>query len=342
LWVAPDRTVHYVPSGTRATTRVALHHRLAEASNGPDPGYPGRLFFLPYSPNSSGLGVVGEIGGRPFAPTRIPVKFCFLWTAVILDGGTSGRCGLPMYERGGVTIWDRECLQSSASECLASIFFPRGPGRVAGLVALIILLSNNGLENAGRETATPARFSLHHIHTDEDNHDHLQARRPPTTRRPSRDWTGSSANWRKEEERSYGSASVRRGSGKCLVRSGATGPSTWVCGYRSPTTNAMLRRRSSGGWAQFSQHTLGKAMDFFIPGARLLGGVAGCGPAFAARGAWATILPLDRRFVHLDVGSVRQLAAHEVTINSPACSRTGRTVHVPSDGHPFVRLRTGL
>ena len=41
-----------------------------------------------------------------------------------------------------------------------------------------------------------------------------------------------------------------------------------ICGYRSPETNSMLRRRSSGV-AEFSQHTLGKAIDFYIPGVPL-------------------------------------------------------------------------
>src|SRR5438445_2269829 len=37
-----------------------------------------------------------------------------------------------------------------------------------------------------------------------------------------------------------------------------------ISSYRSPATNAMLRRRSSGV-ARFSQHMLGHAMDSFIP-----------------------------------------------------------------------------
>ena len=41
-----------------------------------------------------------------------------------------------------------------------------------------------------------------------------------------------------------------------------------VCGYRAPATNTMLRRRSRGV-AQFSQHTIGKAVDFYIPGVPL-------------------------------------------------------------------------
>ena len=40
-----------------------------------------------------------------------------------------------------------------------------------------------------------------------------------------------------------------------------------VSAYRSPATNSMLRSRSKGV-AQKSQHMLGKAMDFYIPGVR--------------------------------------------------------------------------
>ena len=51
-------------------------------------------------------------------------------------------------------------------------------------------------------------------------------------------------------------------------RSGATDYINVVSGYRSPNTNALLRTRSSGV-AKESQHTRGKAMDFFIPGVKL-------------------------------------------------------------------------
>lgn len=81
----------------------------------------------------------------------------------------------------------------------------------------------------------------------------------------------------------------------------ATAPIHIVCGYRSPDTNAMLRRRSSGV-ARHSQHTLGKAIDFYIPGVpieqvrnlalRMQRGV-GYYPASGVA------------FVHLDIGNVR-------------------------------------
>nr|CAD6630219.1 hypothetical protein RKHAN_04159 [Rhizobium sp. Khangiran2] len=53
-------------------------------------------------------------------------------------------------------------------------------------------------------------------------------------------------------------------------RSGAKDYVHIVSAYRSPATNNMLRGRSrSSGVAKNSQHTLGKAMDFFIPGVKL-------------------------------------------------------------------------
>jgi uncharacterized protein YcbK (DUF882 family) len=83
---------------------------------------------------------------------------------------------------------------------------------------------------------------------------------------------------------------------------GAKEPIHVIGGYRSPATNAMLRRRSSGV-AKSSQHMLGKALDFYIPdvqleairdaGLRLQRGGVGFYPSSGAP------------FVHMDVGSVR-------------------------------------
>ena len=101
-----------------------------------------------------------------------------------------------------------------------------------------------------------------------------------------------------------------------------------VSSYRSPQTNAMLRRRSRGV-AQFSQHTLGKAIDFNIAGVsveelrvaglRLQRGGVGYYPG---------------SFVHVDVGSVR----HWPRMTHDQLARVfpnGRTVHVPSNGQPL-------
>jgi hypothetical protein len=83
---------------------------------------------------------------------------------------------------------------------------------------------------------------------------------------------------------------------------GAREPIHVIGGYRTPATNAMLRRRSSGV-AKSSQHMRGKAIDFFIPdvrleaireaGLRLQRGGVGFYPSSGAP------------FVHMDTGSVR-------------------------------------
>jgi uncharacterized protein YcbK (DUF882 family) len=104
-----------------------------------------------------------------------------------------------------------------------------------------------------------------------------------------------------------------------------------ISSYRSPATNAMLRRRSSGV-ARFSQHMLGHAMDFFIPdvpleqirfaGLRLQRGGVGFYPTSGSP------------FVHLDTGSIR----HWPRMTRDQLVRVfpdGRTVHVPSDGAPL-------
>src|SRR6202040_359812 len=109
---------------------------------------------------------------------------------------------------------------------------------------------------------------------------------------------------------------------------GAKEPIQIVCGYRAPATNAMLRRRSSGV-ARFSQHTLGKAIDFYIPGVSLEQlRHAGLRMQRGGVGFYPTS---GSPFVHLDTGSVR----HWPRMSSEQLARVfpdGRTVHVPTNG----------
>jgi uncharacterized protein YcbK (DUF882 family) len=113
---------------------------------------------------------------------------------------------------------------------------------------------------------------------------------------------------------------------------GATEPIHINSAYRSPQTNAMLRRRSSRV-AKNSQHMRGKAMDFYIPGVsiesiravgmRLQNGGVGFYPR--------AYTP----FVHLDVGSVRawpRMTRDQLAQIFP----DGKTVHIPADGKPFA------
>jgi uncharacterized protein YcbK (DUF882 family) len=111
-----------------------------------------------------------------------------------------------------------------------------------------------------------------------------------------------------------------------------------ISSYRSPATNAMLRRRSSGV-ARHSQHMLGHAMDFFIPGVPLeeirFAGLR------LQRGGVGFYPTSGSPFVHLDTGNVR----HWPRMTHDQLARVfpdGRTVHVPSDGVPLKGYELAL
>ncbi|WP_439394722.1 DUF882 domain-containing protein [Bradyrhizobium sp. PMVTL-01] len=104
-----------------------------------------------------------------------------------------------------------------------------------------------------------------------------------------------------------------------------------ISSYRSPATNAMLRRRSSGV-ARFSQHMLGHAMDFYIPGVPLeqirFAGLR------LQRGGVGFYPTSGSPFVHLDTGSIR----HWPRMTHDQLARVfpdGKTVHLPTDGTPL-------
>ncbi len=121
-------------------------------------------------------------------------------------------------------------------------------------------------------------------------------------------------------------------------RSGATDYINVVSAFRSPETNGLLRTRTKGV-AEKSQHMLGKAMDFYIPGVKLarlreigmqmqIGGV-GFYPSSGSP------------FVHMDVGGVRawpRMSRQELVRIFP----NGNTLHLPSDGKPLPGYEQAL
>jgi uncharacterized protein YcbK (DUF882 family) len=167
------------------------------------------------------------------------------------------------------------------------------------LAAIALFFGGRGLETAAANGDTRT-ISLHHIHTNEDI--------TITFKRDGRydeealkklNWFVR--DWRKDEEiamdpRLYDlvwEAAREVGGNKVIYI---------VCGYRSPETNAMLHARSSGV-ADHSQHMLGKAMDFYVPGASLeeLRNVG----LRLQRGGVGYYPTSGSPFVHLDVGNVR-------------------------------------
>ena len=111
-----------------------------------------------------------------------------------------------------------------------------------------------------------------------------------------------------------------------------------VSSYRSPATNNMLRGRSSGV-AKNSQHTLGKAMDFYIPGVNL-GKLRATGLRKHVGGV-GYYPKSGSPFVHMDTGRVR----HWPRMTRKQLARVfpnGRTLHVPSDGKPMAGYQLAL
>jgi uncharacterized protein YcbK (DUF882 family) len=197
-----------------------------------------------------------------------------------------------------------------------------------GLAALALMLSGQNLRSAVAEGDTRT-ISFHHIHTGEDltvTYMRNGQYDPAALKQIDHELR----DWRKDEEIHIDPRLIDA-VWQAYQNVGAQGPIQVVCGYRSPGTNAMLRRRSRGV-AQFSQHMLGHAMDFFLPGVpleklreaglRLQRGGVGFYPTSGSP------------FVHMDVGNVRtwpRLTREQLVRVFP----DGRTVHIPADGHPL-------
>lgn len=112
---------------------------------------------------------------------------------------------------------------------------------------------------------------------------------------------------------------------------GGTQPIHVVSAYRSPATNAMLAKTSSGV-ADNSQHMRGTAMDFYIPGVPLTKlRAAAMRKQVGGVGYYPTS---GSPFVHLDTGSVRawpRMTRAQLKELFP----DGRTMHLPNDGKPL-------
>ena len=172
-------------------------------------------------------------------------------------------------------------------------------GYCCSIAALLVFCGSNNLQNAVAQGETRT-ISLHHIHTDEEltvtykvngRYDEEALRKINNLLR----------DWRESKSIAMDPHLIDL-LWEVYREVGAKEPIWIVCGYRSPETNSMLRRRSSGV-AQFSQHMLGKAIDFYIPGVPLEqlreAGLR------AQRGGVGFYPTSGSPFVHMDTGSVR-------------------------------------
>jgi uncharacterized protein YcbK (DUF882 family) len=171
--------------------------------------------------------------------------------------------------------------------------------RCVAVASLLVLFGSKNLQTAVAEGDTRT-LSMHHMHTGEDI--------TITYKRNGRydDAALQKLNhflrdWRREEATKMDPQLLDL-IWEVYQEVGGKEGIQIVCGYRAPATNAMLRRRSKGV-AQFSQHMLGKAIDFYIPGVSLEQiRYAGLRMQRGGVGFYPTS---GSPFVHLDTGSVR-------------------------------------
>ncbi len=172
-------------------------------------------------------------------------------------------------------------------------------GYCSSLAALLMFFGCESLQNAIAEGETRT-ISFHHIHTNEDltitykvngRYDESALTKIDNVMR----------DWREDKPIRMDPHLIDL-LWEVHREVGAKEPIWIVCGYRSPSTNTSLRRRSKGV-AKFSQHMNGKAIDFYIPGVPLeqlrAAGVRG------QRGGVGYYPSSGAPFVHMDTGSVR-------------------------------------
>jgi uncharacterized protein YcbK (DUF882 family) len=176
---------------------------------------------------------------------------------------------------------------------------PWRAGCSLGLAALLLAIGTDSLQNAVALGDTRT-LSLHNIHTKEDL-TVVYKRGGRYDDEAMKKLNRFLRDWRLDKETTM-DPKVIDILWEVHRDVGAQGPVHIVCGYRSPGTNAMLRKRSRGV-AQFSRHMSGQAIDYFIPGVpieqvrnaglRLQRGGVGYYPSSGVA------------FVHMDIGSVR-------------------------------------
>jgi uncharacterized protein YcbK (DUF882 family) len=200
----------------------------------------------------------------------------------------------------------------------------------AGLAACLVVIGSVGAQHA-KAVGDTRTLSMHHMHTDESiNITYKKNGQFDEDALKKINWF--LRDWRKSEATTMDPQEIDL-LWEVHQEVGTKEPIEIVCGYRSPGTNEMLRTRSKNtGVARHSQHTLGKAIDFYIPGVpleklretamRVQGGGVGYYPTSGSP------------FVHVDVGNVRawpRMTREQLVKLFP----DGRTVHLPSSGDPL-------
>jgi uncharacterized protein YcbK (DUF882 family) len=204
-----------------------------------------------------------------------------------------------------------------------------------GLAAIALLCGGRALQNAVAEGDTRT-ITMHHMHTNEDiTITFKREGRYDEAALEKLNWF--LRDWRKQQETKMDPHLIDL-LWEVQRETGSKEPIWVVCGYRSPETNAMLRRRSSGV-ARFSQHMLGHATDFYIPGVPL-DQLRAIGLRMQ-RGGVGFYPTSGSPFVHMDTGGIRmwpRMTREQLVRVFP----DQRTVYIPSDGRPLAGYDVAL
>ena len=202
------------------------------------------------------------------------------------------------------------------------------PCLFAAVAAAAALLAPGATENAVANGDTRT-IHLHHAHTQEsiDATFMVDGRYDPAVLEKL-NWF--LRDWRRDEP-THMDPKLFDTIWEVYRESGSQRPVDVMSAYRSPETNAMLRR-ASRSVAEHSQHILGKAMDQHyedVPMSRIRE-IA----MRLQRGGVGFYPTAGTPFVHMDVGGVR----HWPRMSYDQLSRLfpdGKTVHIPSNGQPL-------
>jgi uncharacterized protein YcbK (DUF882 family) len=212
----------------------------------------------------------------------------------------------------------------------------RGSGWRARIVPTVLALLVSGICGAGSAAAETRSLKLYFIHTKE---------RAEITYKVNGKYVDAGLrkvnrllrDWRRDEPTKMDPRLLDL-VWEVYQRSGSKDYINVISAYRSPATNAMLRKRSKGV-AKNSQHMLGKAMDFFIPDVQL-SNLREIGLR-VGRGGVGYYPTSGSPFVHMDTGSVRhwpRMSRQQLVKVFP----DGKTMHIPSDGKPLAGYQTAL
>ena len=201
-------------------------------------------------------------------------------------------------------------------------------GMQLGLAGFVMFVASNSLQSAIADGDTRT-LTMHHVHTGESiTITYKRDGKYVPSALKKLDWF--LRDWRRNEETRM-DPRLFDILWQVYRESDATKPIEIICGYRSPRTNKMLRARS-GGVARLSQHILGRAIDYYIPGVHLAK-LRAVGLKLQ-RGGVGFYPRSGSPFVHMDVDNVRHwpgIPRQQLVKIFPH----GRTVHVPSDGRPL-------